>query len=100
MQPLYVLFFLFTFTFYAQKSVGKTDGAEIIKYKDKHEIIFKTQKGNFTSLYIDKNSTGEDGYKVLKRYIFLLFQKKKKIIIYFNLKTTVCCLFIKTISLG
>ncbi len=78
MQRLLFLALLFANPLFAQEPIGKIEGVEILQYEDKYEIIFKTQKGHFTSIYIDKNPIGEDSYEVLKKYIILLFKNKEE----------------------
>jgi hypothetical protein len=74
-----LLFFLVlpSISLFAQKTIGKTEGAEILENDNHYEIIFKTSEENYSSFYIDKDSS-KIGIEVLKKYFFLLFSNKEK----------------------
>ena len=74
---LVIIFLLVNPLLFSQQIIGDIDGVQILNNEDHYEVIFKTQKGHFSSFYINKDSS-KNGYEALKKYIFLLFSSREK----------------------
>ncbi len=85
MYKILIIIFLFGFNSFSQTVIGKTEGANIVLEDSRYMVTFQSNDGKYVSFYMPRSkNVDEDGLFALKKYVYLLFDKKGDYLLQFE----------------